>query len=186
VADLLAVREAGEAGSDRYPEPGEVRDSILLAHGDGLPTVHAVQQVEVRQLGLIRHRRLQQVSGVCTALIVTDSRTALASSEYGTDHAAGVDAMLVGHVRHAWLVEVAIARKAIRLAFEHPDGGAMALLVRLMDPDRTDAAGREIAARAAARSRRPTSGFLPRLREVEHRRHRRLVVATRRSGGTAL
>ena len=142
---LLAVRAPGAAPSPLYPQPGEVRDSILVTPSDGLPVVHPLDRAVVRPSGILR-RPVQTFSGRSGALIVTDARTAVASSDHGGDDAT----MLVGHVRHSWLDELVVAgRGVLRLRCRHPGGARLELAVRLVADTCAWAVACDISARAS-------------------------------------
>jgi hypothetical protein len=141
--DLLSVRSRSDPASKLYPQPGEVRDSILLAHSDGVPTIFAMVGVLVRPARLAA-RPIQRVDGLDASLIVTDCRVVFACSAY----AALDEAMLVGQVRHGWLTGVSARRAGLRLAFTHPVAGRLVAAVTLagsVDPRRAVA---QIASRA--------------------------------------
>lgn len=141
--DLFALRGRDDASSPLYPVPGQVRNSILLAHADGVPTLFSVRRASVSGLGgriRSRHRRMVPVE---STLIVTDCRTAVACSAYSP-----AQGMLVGHVRHGWLDGVAVGAEAVRLTINHPDDARLALVMWFGTHTLADAAAREIARRA--------------------------------------
>lgn len=136
--ELLAIRSPGSVPSLLYPVPGEVRDSIQVAHADGVPGVYPFDRVA---LGSGRRRRSWYGPG---ALIVTDCRTALASSA----HREAPGSMLVGQVRHPWLVEVAAARDTVRLILDHPSQGRTSVEIVLCGAAAAESGAADIAARA--------------------------------------
>jgi hypothetical protein len=147
--ELLRVRSRGEPASTLYPQPGEVRDSILLAHSDGVPTVFAMVAVLVRPARVVA-RPAQRVDGLHASLIVTDRRSVFASSAYAPHD----EAMLVGQVRHCWLTNLTVRADGLRLAFTHPLGGRLVAAVTTADAADHRRAAAEIADRSGLWVRR--------------------------------
>lgn len=136
--DVMAVRAERAAACDRYPQPGEVRDSILLSMADGIPAVFTGHRVAVRPAG--RRVLPRWVWRVAVAVIVTDTRTALASGSS--------DAMLVGHILHSWLHSVCLTHDTVRLTFDHPAWSGRLLGAELSLVRDAAAAAGEIARRS--------------------------------------
>jgi arylsulfatase A-like enzyme len=145
--ELLVRRSSSDPASTSYPQPGQTRDSILLAHSDGLPTVFPFCGVAVRH-GRVAGRQAQRFGDVHGALIVTDARTALASSDTGKCE----QSMLVGQIRHDALVGVRQRRATAVLSFEQPDKGRYVARVEFGSVQTAQAAVREIAARSGCPS----------------------------------
>ncbi|HEY2296435.1 MAG TPA: hypothetical protein VGH43_01805 [Jatrophihabitans sp.] len=144
--ELLVTRSSRDSASTSYPQPGQTRDSILLAHSDGLPTVFPFCGVKVR------HRRLagrgaERFGTLPGALIVTDARTALASSTRGESGQS-----MVGQIRHCALVGVRQRRATAVLSFDQPDEGRCVARVAFGSAHIARAAVREIAARSGCRA----------------------------------
>jgi hypothetical protein len=145
--DLLVSRSSSDPASTSYPQPGQTRDSILLAHSDGLPAVFPMCGVAVRR-GRLGGRQAQRFGDLPGALIVTDARTAVASSAHGD---AG-QSMLVGQIRHPALVAVRQRRTTAVLSFEQPERGRCVARVDFGSQQTARAAVREIVARSGCPS----------------------------------
>lgn len=145
--ELLVTRSSSDPASTSYPQPGQTRDSILLAHSDGLPAVFPICGVAVRH-GRLAGRQAQRFGELPGALIVTDARTALASS--ASDESG--QSMLVGQIRHPVLVAVRQRGATAVLSFDQPDEGRCVARVEFGSPQTARAAVREIAARSGCPS----------------------------------
>ena len=145
--ELLVRRSSSDPASTSYPQPGQTRDTILLAHSDGLPRVFPFCGVAVRH-ARFTSRRAQRFGDVQGALIVTDARTALASSESGKSGRS----MLVGQIRHDALIDVRRRGATALLSFEQPAGGRYVARVEFGSAQTAQAAVREIGARSGCPS----------------------------------
>ena len=143
VVELLVKRSSRDPASTSYPQPGQTRDSILLAHSDGLPRVFPINGVEVRH-GRFTTRQAERFGSITGTLIVTDARIALASSAAGESG----QSMLVGQIRHGALTAVRHKGATAQLAFEQPDDGRCVAKVAFDSEQTARAAVREIAARS--------------------------------------
>jgi hypothetical protein len=141
--ELLVTRSSSDPASTSYPQPGQTRDSILLAHSDGLPAVFPFCGVAVRH-GRLASRPGERFEALSGALIVTDARTALASSARGESE----QSMLVGQIRHCALVGVRQRRATAVLSFDQPDEGRCVARVEFGSAQTAEAAVREIVARS--------------------------------------
>ena len=163
--EILAISERGLSPRDRrYPVPGEQPGTVELTETDGeaLPPIAAVE-ASVSEMWAGQLKPLVSVSKIKAAVIVTESRVALVSNQYGKRRLRNPrrrqERMLGGQVPYELLVEVGVreatgrrGRERLRLTmFDFRAAGDRALVLDLFLPSGSGAAAwsRRIATLAA-------------------------------------